>query len=133
MAGRWPWLTVVVVAWWLLIAMTVAPMLPSPVSSATTSALLVPAQPARIAQHGIRDWPIATSRAAFGQLQRSIAESNEALMDDAFVNAEWLTVNGGDAVLILAVDGEVVEIELLEGSYAGRHAWLNQHQLTPWD
>jgi len=134
MAGRWPQLAVVVVAWWVLIAGAVLVTLPSPVSSAATGApLLMPGHHARIAQRGIRDWPIPTSRLAYDRFQRGVAESDEAAVDDAFAMAEWVAVNHGDLVRVLAVDGEVVEIQLLEGGYAGHRAWLKQRQLTPWD
>jgi len=134
MAGRWARLAVVVVAWWVLIAVAVSPMLPSPVVSFATGALLLmPGHHARIAQRGIRDWPIPTSRAAFDEFQRGFAEDDEDAMDGAFRSAEWVAVNYGDLVRVLAVDGEVVGIELLEGAYAGRRAWLKQRQLAPWD
>ena len=127
-------LFVLVAAWWLLIAMAVSPMLPSSVlSAATGGAHLLPGHHARIAQRGVRDWPLPTSRLAFDTFQRGFAESDEAAVDDAFRIAEWVAVNHGDAVLVMAIDGEVVEIRLLEGSYVGHRAWLKQHQLTPWD
>ena len=93
----------------------------------------MPGHHARIAQRGVRDWPLPTSRLAFDTFQRGFAESDEAAVDDAFRIAEWVAVNHGDAVLIIAIDAEVVEIRLLEGSYVGRLAWLKQRQLTPWD
>src|SRR5215212_7447691 len=127
-------LFVLVAAWWLLLAGVATAALSSPVPSAATGApVLLPGHHARIAQRGVRDWPIPTSRAAHDEFQRSIAEDNEAMMDNAFVIAEWVAVNHGDLVRVLAVDGEVVEIELLEGGYAGHRAWLKQRQLTPWD
>src|SRR5215212_895444 len=127
-------LFILVTSWWLLIAVVVSPMLPSPVlPAATRGALLMPGHHARIAQRGVRDWPLPTSRLAFDTFQRGFAESDEAAVDDAFRIAEWVAVNHGDAVLVIAIDDEVVEIRLLEGSYVGRLAWLKQRQLTPWD
>jgi hypothetical protein len=127
-------LFVLVVAWWVLIAGAVAATLPSPVRSATTGGLLLlPGHHARIAQRGIRDWPIPTSRVAYDTFQRGVAESDEDTVDDAFAIAEWVGVNYGDAVLVMAIDGAVVEIKLLAGGYAGRHAWLQRRQLTPTD
>ena len=127
-------LFVLVTSWWLLIAVVVSPMLPSPVlPAATGGALLMPGHHARIAQRGVRDWPIPTSRAAFDTFQRGSRESDEAAQEEAFAMAEWVAVNYGDAVQIVAVDGEVIEIQLLEGGYVGRLAWLMQRQLTPWD
>ena len=127
-------LFVLVAAWWLLIAGAVVAALPSPVlSSATGGLLLLPGHHARIAQRGIRDWPIPTSRVAYDTFQRGVAESDEDAVDDAFAIAEWVGVNYGDAVLVMAIDGAVVEIKLLEGGYAGQHAWLQRRQLTPAD
>src|SRR4051794_20824237 len=100
-----------VAAWWLLIAGAVLVMLASPVvSSATGALLLIPGHHARIAQHGIQDWPIPTGRAAFDEFQRGVAEGDEDAMDNAFRTAEWVAVNYGDLVRVLAVDGEVSEI-----------------------
>src|SRR5689334_10143130 len=86
-------LAVVVVAWWLLIAGLVSPMLPSPVSSATTGAPLAPGYRARIAQRGIRDWPVPTSRAAFDEFHRGFAAADEDAIDNAFRITEWVAVN----------------------------------------
>jgi hypothetical protein len=77
--------------------------------------------------------PSPRSRLVFDTFQRGARESDEAAINDAFVIAEWVAVNHGDLVRVQAVDGEVVEIELLEGGYAGYRAWLKQRQLTPWD
>jgi hypothetical protein len=119
-------LGVLVAAWWLLIAAAVAPLLPSP------GARLLPGHRAHIAR-GMRDWPIPTSRLAFDTFQRGYAAADDAAQAEALARAGWVTVNDGDAVQIVAIDGEVVEIQLLEGGYVGRLAWLKQRQLTPWD
>src|SRR5215212_3225251 len=117
-------LFVLVTSWWLLIAVVVSPMLPSPVlPGATEGALLMPGHHARISQRGVRDWPLPTSRAAYDEFQRSIAKNDEAMQEHAFAMAEWVAVNHGDAVLVIAIDDEVAEIRLLEGSYVGHVAW----------
>jgi hypothetical protein len=74
-------LGVLVAAWWLLIAAAVAPLLPSP------GARLLPGYRAHIAQQGMRDWPLPTSRLAFDTFQRGYAAVDEEAQAEAFARA----------------------------------------------
>ena len=88
---------------------------------------------ARIRQPGIPNWPVPTSRLAFDEFQRGARESDGSAIEHAFEVSEWIAVNHDDAVRVVAIDGEVVEIELLAIPHVGRHAWVLRHQLTPAD
>src|SRR5215204_2051509 len=94
----------VVIAWWLLLG-------GAAVSATLTPFTAAPGQRARIRQPGIRDWPVPTTRLAFEGFQRGVRESDESAINDAFTDGEWLAVNHGDDVRIVAVNGEVVEVE----------------------
>jgi hypothetical protein len=76
-------------------------------------------------------WPVPTTRLAFDEFQRGTRESDETAIEAAFADTEWLAVNHGDVVQVVGIDGEVVEVELLGGGYAGRRVWLQQRHLTP--
>ena len=126
------WLVVAVVLWWLLIGGAVALSLPSPARSAAQGPLVaVPGQHARIHQPGMPSWPIPVSRAGFDAFQRGARESDEAVMDEAFQVSEWISASHGQEVRIVAVEGEAVQVELLEGAYAGRRAWVKPRHLGP--
>ena len=121
-----------VVIWWLLIAGAVAHMLPPRVWSASPRSLVLePGRYADIRQPDLPDWPLPTSREAYDEFQRGVMEGNEDVMDHAFVIAPWVKVNDGDGVRIVTVDGDLVEVELLDGKGAGHLAWLTSRRLGP--
>jgi hypothetical protein len=123
MPSRSSWLIVTLMIWWVLLGGVFVWLLPERVAAA-------PGQRAYIRQPGIRDWPVPTTRLAFEEFQRGTRESDESAIEGAFAAAEWLTVNHGDEVQIVTMDGEIVEVELLDGWYAGRRVWLMRRQLT---
>ena len=119
-----------VVLWWLLIGGAVALSLPPPARSAAPRPLIAaPGQTARIHQPGMPSWPIPVSRVGFDAFQRGVREGDEAVMDEAFQVSEWIEAAHGQRVRIIAVDGDVIQIELLEGTYAGRRAWVKPRNL----
>ena len=123
-------LVVVVVAWWLIVGGAVALTLPAPASSATpTPFALAVGRTARLHQPGMSSWPIPVERAAFDDARRGFLESDHVLIERAFATSEWLDASHGQAVSITAVDGEAVQVELLEGAFSGRRAWLMPRHL----
>jgi hypothetical protein len=123
---------VVVVVWWLLVAGAVVSTLPAPARSAPTVGMsLAPGRTARIYLPGMPDLPIPVDRGAFDEAQRGFRESNEQLIDRAFSMSEWIKVARDQRVLILTVDGEAVQIELLDGTNSGRRGWLKPSNLAP--
>jgi hypothetical protein len=127
-------LVVAVVAWWLLIGAAVALTLPAPASSATATPTpfgVAAGRDARLHQPGMPSWPIPVERAAFDDARRGFQESDEDLIERAFATSEWLDASHGQAVTIVAVDGDAVQVELLEGTFRGRRAWLLPRHLGP--
>jgi hypothetical protein len=125
-------LTLIVVGWWLALGGAVVWLMHEPTASATsTPSALAPEQMARIHQPGMPSWPIPVSRAGFDAFQRGVRESDEAAIEEAFTISEWIDARHGQAVRIITVDGDAVQVELLEGTYAGRQAWLKARNLSP--
>ena len=121
-----------VVVWWLVVAGAVVLSLPGPAASASpTPGALAPGQRARIRQPGIPHWPIPVTRYAFDTFQRGALESDETAIDEAFEVSEWFAVEHGQAVRVVTVDGEAVQIEILEGPYSGRQGWVKPRNLAP--
>ncbi|MFN8635382.1 MAG: hypothetical protein U0893_16160 [Chloroflexota bacterium] len=125
-------LPLVVMSWWLLLAGTLALTLPGAASSATSVPFLaVAGQTAHVRLTGLTHLPVPVDRAAFDEYQRGMAQADEAAIEEAFAASEWVSVSDRQAVRIAQVDGHVVQVELLEGAYAGRSAWLTAGHLGP--
>jgi hypothetical protein len=125
-------LAVWVVAAWLVIAGAVASTLPAAAESTPTAGLLaVPGRTARIHQPGLPDWPIPVDRHAYDEYHRGARESDDEAIEHAFAAFEWIAVSDRQAVKIVEVDGEAVQVELLEGRHVGRRGWLQPRHLGP--
>jgi hypothetical protein len=112
-------LTVVVVRWWLILGAVTVWLMPEPMASASAEG-----QIAHIHQVGLPRLPIPVSRAGFDAFQRGVREADEDAIDDAFAVSEWIDVIPDQAVRTVQVDGDAIEIQVLDGVYAGRHAWV---------
>lgn len=121
-----------VVVWWLAIAGAVAQLLPPPAASSPIQAAVpVVGRTAHIHQPGMPGWPIPVDRPAFDEHQRGFRESDEEAVERAFTMAAWIDVRDGQHVLIAAVDGEAVQVQLLDGPSAGQQGWLTARHLRP--
>jgi len=123
-------LTVVVGTWWLVVGAVVVSMLPIPALSARQPDFVVAVgRTVRINQPGIPVWVIPVERAAYDEYHRGFQESNDEVIEHAFTAFAWIEVSHRDAVRIVVVDGEAVQVELLEGRSGGRRGWLKTRQL----
>jgi hypothetical protein len=113
----------VVVGWWLLLGGAFVWLVREPTVLATTG------QTARIHRPTVPAHPVAANRAGLDAFQRSIRENDEGLREEAYVVSMWFAVSHDQLVKIIAVDGDAIQVELLEGLYAGRHAWLTTQDL----
>jgi len=105
--------------------------MPAPAESAATGFSVADGKRAHVSIPGVRTLPVAVERPAHETFYRGARESDEDAIEAAFAMSEWIEVADGQAVRILAVDGEASQIELLEGPYAGRRAWLKTRRLGP--
>jgi hypothetical protein len=122
-----------VVAWWLLLGGAIIWLMPEPTAAASSSrgVAVVPGQTARIHQPGMTWWPVPVDRVGFDLFQRGSRESDERVITEAFEVSEWIEARHGQAVRVLAVDGDAIQVELLEGTFRGRRAWLVPRHLSP--
>jgi hypothetical protein len=123
----------VVVLWWLLLGgvvlLTVGP--DRAASARKNEVVLAPGVTAHIKQPGIRHWPIPVERAAFETYYRGARESDEAAIDEAFEMSEWIEAADGQVVRIVEVVGEAIQVEELDGPFAGRRGWVKPRHLAP--
>ena len=70
-------------------------------------------------------------RAPFDESQLGYRESDEAAIEQAFTACEWIRVSHYDAVRVVTVDGEAIQVEMLEGPHIGRQGWLQSRHLGP--
>jgi hypothetical protein len=115
-----------VAVWWLLLGAVVVWLMPEPTASANAEGHI-----ARIHQVGLRQLPIPVSRTGFDAFQRGVRGSDEVSIEEAFAVSEWISVIPGQAVRVVTIDGDAVEIEVLDGPYAGRRAWLDAKNVRP--
>jgi hypothetical protein len=124
-------LLVVVATWWLLIAGIVAAAMPSRAASAPKVEYRVaPGQLANVYLPGLSWLPVPVDRQAFDEAERGFRESDEAAIDRAFDDYEWIRIGHGQWVRVVAVDDRAVLAELVEGAYAGRRAWVKARHLV---
>jgi hypothetical protein len=125
-------LAAMVMIWWLLLATATVQLLPAPVASAPKGGPGVPSgRTARVHLPGLSSLPIPVDRAAFDEAQRGFKEGDEEAIEYVFTAYVWIEGSHGQAVRVVTIDGEAVEVELLEGRYAGRRGWLKTRHLSP--
>lgn len=124
-------LLVVVATWWLLIAGIVAMAMPSRAASAPkVEHRVAPGQLASVYLPGLSWLPVPVDRQAFDEAERGYREADEAAVDRAFDDYEWIRIAHGQRVRVVAADDRAVLVELVEGSYAGRRAWVKPRHLV---
>lgn len=119
-------------AFWLLIGgAIVQPVLP-PEQAAEASAFASPigrsayiSVPSRVA------WTIPIDRGTFDAYYWAVWVDDGDAINAALARPGWIAVADRQAVRIVAVDRDAVQVELLDGQDAGRQAWLKAHHLSP--
>lgn len=122
----------VVIGWWIALAAIVTLLLAAPAASSPGAIYRpMPGVKAHIKQPGMRSWPIPVSRLGFDAYNRGFAESDEDAIEFAFAVSEWIEVTDRTPVRIVTVDGEAVQIEILDGPWSGRQGWVKPRHLGP--
>ena len=125
-------LTAVVTGWWLCLGVAIVMLLPISAVSAPKGAYKPsPGATAHIVQPGLKAWPIPVARIAFDDFYRGTAQTDESAIEAAFTESEWIEVEDRTSVRVTVVDGDAIEIELLDGSNAGRRGWVKPRHLGP--
>lgn len=123
-------LLVVVGTWWLLIGGIVAAAMPSRAASAPKVENRVSSgQLMSVYLPGLSWLPVPVDREAFDETERGQREGDEAAVDRAFDTYEWIRIAHGQGVRVVTVDDRAVLVELAEGAYAGRRAWVKPRHL----
>lgn len=124
-------LPLLLVTWWIVIGGFVAVMMPPPAAPSVLAASYVAdGRTARVYLPGAPSLPVPAERAALEAFQRGVRESDEAAIELAFAISEWLPVAHGQQVKITALDGAMIQVELLEGPNLGRRVWLMRRNLA---
>ena len=125
-------LTVWVVAGWFVVAGVVTLIGTAPAAATPIGRFVaVPGRTAQIYQPGLPAWPVPVDRLAYDEYQRGFQESDDEAIEHAFAAFEWIEVADHQAVLIIAVDGPVIQVELLTSPNIGRRCWLHTRKLAP--
>lgn len=127
-------LCIVVMIWWLLIAMTIVILLPGQEAAvAQTAGVPMEGQAARIDLR--RTWPllIPVDRWAYDHDAGYDGFRSDDLDGITLPRAgsAWIKVWHDQLVRVVAVDGDAVQVEVLEGYYRGGLGWLAARQLGP--
>jgi hypothetical protein len=116
-------LAIVVISWWLLLGAALIWVSPDPLAKAMPTPFdVVEDQIARVHHPGPIRWAVPVNRAGFDAFERGTREGSQTLIDEAYELSEWIEAAHGQAVKIITVDGDAIQIEVLEGMYAGRRA-----------
>jgi hypothetical protein len=121
-----------VIGWWMALAVVVTLLLPASAASAPRGAYRpTPGSQAHVNLPGMQALPIPVTRLAFDAANRGFAESDDDAIEFAFAVSEWISVSDRTAVRVVAVDAEAVQIEILDGPWAGREGWVKSRLLGP--
>jgi len=124
-------LTVIVVSWWALIAAVTVLTAPTPEQAPKIAAFGSPngrsvsiSVPSRVA------WTIPTDRVTFDDYYHAVWVDDGDAINEALSRPGWIAVADGQAVRIVAIVPEAVQVELLDGQHAGETGWMKAHHLN---
>jgi hypothetical protein len=124
------WLVVGVLAWWLVVFEVIMPLMPALVETVGTPAhAITPGRWAYIDAPSLQAWPIPTDREIYEGYKRAQLTDDPDVVTGVIARSEWVPVANRDAVRVLAVDGDAVRVQLLEGQSVGRRGWVEVRQL----
>jgi hypothetical protein len=129
----WTGLTIVVVTWWLLLGGALVWVLPERVATAapTFPVAVAVGMIVRVSQPSGLPLSLTRDRTNFETMRQAVASKDEDAALRGFATFEWIDVEDGQIARVLVVDRDAVQIELLEGKYAGESAWILRSVLRP--
>ncbi len=78
----------------------------------------------------LTEWTIPVGRMQFDAYQLALDADDEEALAKVTAVTEWITVTDQQVVLVLRVDGNAIQVELLDGTDVGRQGWLKRRQLS---
>jgi hypothetical protein len=79
----------------------------------------------------VPEWSIPVDRLEFDAYNLALDRDDEKALATLAAVIEWLPVRAYQEVLVVLVDGDVVQIEVLDGADGGRRGWLMRRYLAP--
>src|SRR5688572_6873 len=117
---------------WLVIFAAIVFTVPTVSTPAHRLGLTVaPGRTAHLHAPPLSDWPIPVGRMEFDAYNLALDSDDEVAIAKVEAIADWIIVAADQAVLVLYVDGDAVQVELLDGADAGRRGWLKRRHLVP--
>jgi hypothetical protein len=126
--GLW----VAVVIWWLLVFGIIAIMITTtePVGEADAVSY-TPGQDAHLFAGHLASWLIPIDHATFDDSQGRVLAGHEHIVADTLSRPGWIRVAEGQAIRVIVVVGDAVQIELLESPGTGDRGWIHTVYLRP--
>ena len=120
-----------VAAWWLLIVGSIVGTVPAPAAVAQLPDFVAPGRSVQISAPPRVRWSIPVGRIEFDAYNLAVDMDDETALESSYAATEWIPVADLEIVRVVQVDGEAVQVELLDGAFAGRRGWLKAGQLRP--
>jgi hypothetical protein len=125
-------LMAVVMGFWLVVLGVVSLTAPAPAKAARTPApVVLVGGLVHIYAPPLKEWPIPIDRETFDDYQRAVRESDDGRITEVIERPGWVPVADRQQVRVVVVDGNAVQIELVDGESAGARGWLLKRQLVP--
>ena len=118
--------------WWLLILGTVVLMVPTHGRAAVTSVVVSPA--GRLAYIYVPPGaasPIPADWVIFDAYYQALGDVDEDAIIRILSRPGWIPVVDHQAMRVVGIYGDAIQVEVLDGQSAGVRAWLKVYQLSP--
>jgi hypothetical protein len=116
---------------WLAIFETIVLTVPTPEQAVAPGFFYTVGQQAHL--HGFQGKPLKVPQelTTFKDLYQALWDDNSLAINEVLARPGWILADDGQAVRIIGVYQDGFQVELLDGSSAGRQAWVMRHQLGP--
>ena len=126
-----PWV-LGVFTFWLATAAAIVLTVPAPWEAARISAPASPiGRPAYISVPSRVDWTIPTDRGTFDDYYQAVWVDDGDAINEALARPGWIAVADGQAVRIVDIVPDAVQVEVVDGQHAGVKGWVKAHHLNP--
>jgi hypothetical protein len=102
-----------------------------PMALPSNGITLEPGRSAHLQALPVPEWSIPVGRLEFDAYNLALDRDDEKALAIMATVAEWLPVRVNQEVLVVLVEGDEVQVELLDGADGGRRGWLRRKHLAP--